>query len=130
MDLHLPLVGVVDDDPLVLESFKELLASGGYQVLAFPSAEAFLGAAEFQQVDCLISDIGMPKMNGWELLQIARTEYPQLPVILITARDEELSREAIESKGARLLFRKPFDGGKLLNALNVILRPDKRDRLS
>jgi CheY-like chemotaxis protein len=123
MDVHPPLIGVVDDDPLVLESFEELLAAGGYRVLAFPSAEAFLDADGFQQVDCLISDIGMPVMNGWELLQIARTEYPELPVILITARDEEHLREAIESKGARSLFGKPFDGTELLSTLDAILRP-------
>jgi CheY-like chemotaxis protein len=123
MDLHHFLVGVVDDDPHVLEAFEELLAAGGYKVLLFPSAEAFLAANGFQQVDCLISDIGMPAMSGWELLQIARTEYPDLPVILITARDEQHSREAIEGKGARRLFRKPFDGRELLSALDTILRP-------
>lgn len=123
MDLHSPLVGVVDDDPLVLESLEELLASGGYKVLSFPSAEAFLEWHGFHQVDCLISDIGMPSMNGWELSQIARTKYPELPVILITARDEEHTREAMEGKGARRLFRKPFDGRELLSALDAILKP-------
>jgi len=71
----------------------------------------------------LISDIGMPAMSGWELLRIARTEHPDLPVILVTARDEEYPREAIEGRGARRLFRKPFDGRELLATLDAILRP-------
>ena len=122
MDGHLFLVGVVDDDLRVLESFEELLASGGYKVLLFPSAEAFLDANGFQQVDCLISDIGMPGMSGWELLRIARTDHPDLPVILITARDVEYPTEAIQGRGARRLFRKPFNGNDLLIDLDAILR--------
>jgi DNA-binding response OmpR family regulator len=128
MDVHPFLIGVVDDDPSVLESLEELLASGGYKSLLFDSAEAFLGSNGFQQVDCLISDIGMPAMSGWELLQIARTECPNLPVILVTARDEEYARETIEAKGASYLFRKPFDGRELLAALDAVLRPDKCNR--
>lgn len=127
MDLHPFLIGVVDDEPSVLESFEELLASGGYRVLLFPSPEAFLNANGFQHVDCLISDIGMPTMTGWELLEIARTEHPDLPVILITARNEEHPREAIEGKGARCLFKKLFDGKELLTALNAILRPGQAE---
>lgn len=125
MDLHPFLVGVVDDDSRVLESFEELLASAGYQVALFPSAEAFLEANGLQQVDCLVSDIGMPAMNGWELLQIAQTKYPDLPVILMTARDEYL-REPIEARGARFFFRKPFDGRELLTALDAIFRPEQK----
>jgi len=123
MDLTPFLIGVVDDDPRVLESLEELLASGGYQVLACPSGETFLAANGFQQVDCLISDIGMPGMTGWELLRLARAEFPDVPVILITARDEVHAHEAVGVKGARLLLKKPFDGEELMTALAAILRP-------
>jgi DNA-binding response OmpR family regulator len=125
MDAHHFLIGVVDDDPRVLESFEELLASGGYNVLLFPSAEAFIAANGFQKVDCVISDIGMPAMSGWELLEMARTQRPDLPVILITARDDEHPRTSVEGKGARYLFRKPFDGRELLAALAAILGPEQ-----
>lgn len=125
MDLDQFLVGVVDDDLSVLESFEELLSSGGYASLLFPSAEAFLAANSLEQLDCLISDIAMPGMSGWELLEIGRTNHPDLPIILVTARDEELSREAIEKKGARRLFKKPFNGREFLNTLDAILRPGR-----
>jgi CheY-like chemotaxis protein len=116
------LIGVVDDDPRVLESFEELLASGGHRALLFPSAEAFIASQGFQQVDCLISDIGMPGMSGLELLRMARVEHPNLPVILITARDEQYQRASIEG-GARRLFRKPFDAKELLATLDQVLQP-------
>jgi FixJ family two-component response regulator len=119
MDVHRFLIGVVDDDPRVLESLEELLASAGYRALLFLSAQAFLNANGFQQVDCLISDIGMPAISGWELLEMSRTAYPDLPVLLITARDEEHMPVPVE--GARRVFRKPFDGKELLAALDTIL---------
>jgi FixJ family two-component response regulator len=119
---HQLLIGVVDDDPRIRESFKELLASGGYAVLPFPSAEAFLDSNGFQQVDCLISDIGMPAITGWELLRMARTDHPGLPVILITAEDQNDPLRLLEAKAARYVFRKPFDGRELLAALDAILR--------
>ncbi len=115
----------MDDETRILDSLEELLASAGYSALLFSSAGAFLAANGFQQVDCLISDIGMPAMTGWNLLQIARTEHPEFPVILITAREEGLSRASIEDAGARYLFRKPFDGPELLAALQAILLPGK-----
>jgi len=119
---HKFLIGVVDDDPRIRESFEELLASGGYAVLLFPSAEAFLDSNGFQRVDCLISDIGMPAITGWELLRMARTDHPGLPVILITADDQDNPLRLLEAKAARYVFRKPFDGRELLAALDAILR--------
>jgi DNA-binding response OmpR family regulator len=112
----------VDDDPHVLESFDELLGSAGYQVLLFPSAGAFLEGDGIQRLDCLISDIRMPSISGWEILRIAHSERPGLPVILMTARDEEHSRDQVERNWARFLFRKPFDGRELLEALDTLLR--------
>jgi DNA-binding response OmpR family regulator len=125
MGSHPYLIGIVDDDPRVLESLEELLASGGYRALPFSSAEAFIASNGFQQVDCLISDIGMPAKTGWDLLAIARATHTNLPVILITARDDEHSRALVESKGVRRLFRKPFDGRELLSFLDEILKPPR-----
>ncbi len=122
MNLDQVVVGVVDDDPHVLESLEELLLSAGYKVLSFVSAESFLAANGFEQVDCLISDIGMPMMTGPELLDIAQAQHPDIPVILITARDEQPLRKMLTEKGARHVFRKPFDGREFLSTLESILR--------
>ena len=121
-------IGVVDDDPRVLESLEELLASGGYRTLLFPSAEAFIDSNGFKSVNCLISDIGLPAKNGFELLRASQAAYPDLPVILITGRDELYQRASVEAKGARRLFRKPFDGRELLGTLDKILRAEAGKR--
>ncbi len=59
-------IALVDDDPRVLESLEELFESSGYVVRAYPSAQALIDAG-LSNVDCLITDIGMPVVDGFEL---------------------------------------------------------------
>ena len=63
-------------------------------------------------------------MSGWQLMQIAREQRPNLPVILITGRDEEQSSPADQDINYHFL-RKPFDGRELLNALNTLVKKTK-----
>jgi FixJ family two-component response regulator len=123
MSLHQFLVAVVDDDYRVLESLDEMLTAAGHQVLLFASGTKFLEAECTQQIDCLISDVGMPRMSGWQLMQIARAQRPDLPVILITGRDEEQFSFS-EQDSNYYFLRKPFDGRELLNALKTLVRND------
>jgi FixJ family two-component response regulator len=116
-----PVVAVVDDDSRVLESLEDLLESAGYGVRLFASAKQFLDTA-IAEVDCVISDIGMPGADGFELQQIIRNSRPALPVILITGRHEFATAEHKAGRGGRLLFEKPFDARELLAAVGSELR--------
>lgn len=113
-------IAVVDDDYRILESLESLLESAGHVVRLFPSGEAFLEAGILPEIDCLISDISMPGIDGLGLLRSARLDRPDLPVILITGR-EELMNAQLPLDVARQLFRKPFDGKKLLAAVSAAL---------
>src|SRR5678815_2269754 len=81
------MIAVVDDDPRLLESLEDLLESAGYAVRTFSSAKALLDAG-VSNFDCLITDIGMPAMDGFELHDIVKKSRPDLPVFLITGRHE------------------------------------------
>lgn len=116
-----PVVAVVDDDFRVLESLEDLLESAGYRVRLFASAEQFLDTA-IAEVDCVISDIGMPGPDGFALQQIIRDSRPTLPVILITGRHEFATAEHEVARGGRRLFEKPFDTRQLLAAIGSELR--------
>jgi len=116
-----PVVAVVDDDSRVLESLEDMLESAGYRVRLFASAKQFLDTA-MAEVDCVISDIGMPGADGFELQQIIRNSRPTLPVILITGRHEFATAEHEAARGGRLLFEKPFDTRQLLAAIGSELR--------
>ena len=112
------VVAIVDDDQRLLESLEDLLESAGHAVLAFSSAQNLLDSEDLPEIDCLITDIGMPGMGGFELQRVMRERRPDLPVILITGRHE--IAELPQAKRSRF-FRKPFDGQALLAAIGDAL---------
>ncbi|WP_132559072.1 response regulator [Rhizobium sullae] len=113
------VVAIVDDDPRVLESLEELLESAGYVARSFSSAGS-LFASGLSGVDVLITDIGMPGMDGFELRDLVREAHPDLPVFLITGRHEIADQG--RAQGISGFFRKPFDGRVLLAAIGDALR--------
>ena len=114
-------VAVIDDDERVLESLENLLESAGHTVRLFTSAQAFLEDEGFAKVDCVISDIGMPAIDGFELERLARAARPELPVILITGRQEFIKGpQATHRIGTRILL-KPVGEQELLRAISKAL---------
>ena len=116
------VVAVVDDDPRALESLANLLEAAGYDVRVYPSARVFLKSGGLSDIDCLISDIGMPEMSGIRLRKLVLSERPKLPVILITGRTECRTQFAPFIERDRY-FEKPFDGQQLLAAMRAALTP-------
>ena len=116
------MVAVVDDDRRVLASLAALLESADYVVRPYDSAAAMLESGSLAEIDCLISDVGMPVMDGFELLQRVRAARPELPVILISGRSDALARAAVGGGAGYRLFRKPFEGRELLAAVRGALQ--------
>jgi FixJ family two-component response regulator len=108
------VVAAVDDDRRVLESIQSVLESAGYEAVTFESAEAFLLSGALLLVTCVIADVRLPGMNGTELQRRIRRQRRQLPVILITAHDDDDVRQQALRDGAVAFLVKPFDGGDLL----------------
>jgi two-component system response regulator FixJ len=114
------LIAVVEDDQSVLEALEGLLVSEGYEVLPYTSAEAFLGANCHQDITCLITDIGLPGVNGIELLRRLRSMGADPPAIIITARHEKALLEEALKAGARQVLLKPLNSDDLLIAIAAI----------
>ena len=114
------VVAVVDDDHRTLESLADLLEAAGYDVRLYSSATIIWKRDGLADIDCLISDIGMPDMDGFELRRLALSERPDLPVILITGRPEIRVRYSSILEHDRY-FEKPFDGQQLLAAIRRAL---------
>jgi FixJ family two-component response regulator len=87
-------------------------------VRLFPSAQTLLNSDSLPAIDCLITDIGMPGIDGFELQRLMNQRRPDLPVILITGRHE--IADWPHAKHNRF-FRKPFDGQVLLAAIGEAL---------
>lgn len=112
------VVAIVDDDPRLLESLEDLLESAGYAACGFSSARSLLSGG-LPELDLLITDIGLPGMDGFELRDLVLKERPSLPVFLITARHEIADQS--RAKGISGFFRKPFDAQRLLVAVGDAL---------
>jgi FixJ family two-component response regulator len=113
-----PVVAIVDDDPRLLESLEDLLESAGYAARSFSSAGSLL-VSGLSGVDLIITDIGMPGINGFELRDLVKRMRPELPVFLITGRHEIADQDRAQSIGG--FFRKPFDAPALLSAVGQAL---------
>jgi FixJ family two-component response regulator len=116
-----PLVCVVDDDSLLRDSTSRLLRSYGFKVKAFRSGEEFWISGAFKEIACLILDVRMPGMSGFELQSKLSASHTEIPVIFITAYEDEGLRAQALRQGIGALLIKPFSDEALLSAINHAL---------
>ena len=117
----LPVISVVDDDEAVRQSLQRLIRSAGFTVKVFASAEEFLNSEHLRTARCLILDVHMHKMNGFELQRHLRTSHCEIPIIFITAHGNETARAQALKNGAMAYLCKPFSDEALLNAIDGAL---------
>jgi len=118
------LISIVDDDPLMREGLISLLRSAGFATQAFASAEEFLSLAHRDNIACLILDVGLPGISGLELQSqlTATVSNHRTPVVFMTARDDEATRQRALKGGAVDFLRKPVRREALLNAIQLALQ--------
>jgi len=116
------IVAVVDDDPAILRSLEYLLESADYRVRVFASGAELINSGYLAEVDCLVSDIDMPGMDGFALLQHVHAARPELPVVFITAYPETIKQLPADDQARSRVFTKPFRGPELLTAISEALR--------
>jgi FixJ family two-component response regulator len=115
-----PVISIVEDDASLRQALVGLLQSMDHEARGFGSAEEYL-AVQDQRCACLITDIQLPGLSGLELTRQLREHGCQVPVIMVTARNEEGLAHQAEASGAMCLLRKPFDTGELLDCLERAL---------
>jgi FixJ family two-component response regulator len=120
------VVGVVDDDQSILWSLECLLESADYAVRLFTSATALLESNSLPRIDCLISDIDMPGMDGFDLLRQVHAVRPGLPTILITGYPDAVKGLPPPDGSHPRVFTKPFQGDELLAAVSDAQRNSLR----
>jgi FixJ family two-component response regulator len=115
------VIAVVDDDQGILKSLEYLLESANFSVCLFSSASELLESGRLREVDCLISDIDMPGIDGFELMQLVSDQRPGLPTILITGYPDRIQWMPALGAGRPRTFTKPFQGQQLLQAIGDAL---------
>jgi FixJ family two-component response regulator len=116
------LVAVVDDDESVRESLPDLLREFGFATHSFSSAEEFLTSDSLVQTRCLVLDVAMPGMTGFDLQRELNLRGHSIPIIFISAHKDEVVRRRAFQEGAVEFLFKPFSDTALLQALNTALR--------
>jgi len=115
------VIGVVDDDASILRAVQRLLGSLGFTVKTFPSGEDLLASACLKRIHCLVLDVHLGGLSGFEL-QERLSEVPMpIPIIFITAHDDPPTRERARRAGAVEYLRKPFDEHALIGAIDKAL---------
>ena len=119
---------LVDDDPGVRESLAHVLTGEGYDVLPASNGIEALEMTAQNAVDLVLLDLNLPKKNGWDTFEVMTKQNPQLPVIIITARPNQLFPAL--SSGAGALMEKPLDFPKLLQSIRDLLAEPVQARIA
>ena len=117
MSIRRKVITVIDDDPAMLKAVERLLGAKGFDVETFDSAETFLAAVS-TKADCLVVDIHLGGMSGIELRRRLIASGSGLPIIFITALDDETTRKEAMEVGCVAFLRKPFLAESLVGAID------------
>jgi FixJ family two-component response regulator len=110
-------VAIVDDDAELLKGLQRLLNAHGLGTKAFSSAEAFLATNSGMGIDCVLLDVHLGGMSGIALRRALSASGSRLPVIFMTAFDDEATRQQAQAAGCVAYLRKPFPGRVLIEAI-------------
>ena len=112
-----PVVFVIDDDESVCRSLRRLMKSAGLSVRTFTSAKDFLNQGCRNMPGCLVLDVRMPEMDGLELQQKLVDSGSSMPIILMSAHEDNSAREQGLKAGAIVFLQKPFEDYVLLETV-------------
>jgi len=122
------VVSVIDDDKEVITSLIWLIESVGYEVKTYDSAESFLQACNFEETNCLITDVRMPKMSGLELQEELKQRGLSIPIIFMTGHGDVPMAVRAMKAGATDFLTKPVNYQVLLEVINKAIKKDQKRR--
>jgi len=121
MSAYKPRILVIDDEPQMHRFLGPALTAAGFEALRADTGEAGLRMIAAGSPDAVVLDLGLPDMDGKDLLRAARAFYAG-PVIVLSAREREAEKIATLDLGADDYVQKPFGVGEFLARLRVALR--------
>ncbi|HTO45969.1 MAG TPA: response regulator [Burkholderiales bacterium] len=116
-------MAIVEDDAEVRVALTRLISSAGFETQTFASGVDFVRSIDQAPPACVVLDLHMPGLNGFEVQQLLLERYPGLRVVVVTGRDTGEARSRAMSLGARAYLAKPVDGDALLVAIRGALQP-------
>ena len=116
------LIAVVDDEESVRKALGRLIRSAGYGVETFASGVEFMQSLQRHRPDCVVLDLRMPLVSGFEVQAALVRSGSAVPVVIITGDDSAESRERTLRQGARAYLRKPVDDAMLIDAIQTAVQ--------
>ena len=113
---------VIDDEPPIRKLLRVGLTTQGYAIVEAPNARTALDLLSRERVDLIILDLGLPDMRGHDLLAAIRRDFRDLPVVVLSSRDDEPGKVEALDLGADDYVTKPFGMGELLARIRTALR--------
>lgn len=125
------LIYVVDDEAHICELIEYNLKENGYQVRTFPDGKSFLAATASKKPDLILLDIMLPEMSGLEICKKLKSdkEMERIPVVFLTAKNEEIDKVLGLELGADDYISKPFGIRELLARVKTVLRRCGREQV-
>lgn len=119
------MVYIVEDDDSVRKGMSRLMRSADLSAQEFATAEDFLAKVDAHEPSCVLLDLTMPELSGLQLQAELNKRHLDLPVIVVSARDDSDTREMARRLGARYFFRKPVDDQALIDAIQWVLTSEQ-----
>lgn len=118
------LILAVDDSPSMRKMVAFTLTGAGYQVLEAVDGQDALEQAQKQQVDLILTDQNMPRLDGLGLIRKLRSmpNYKDTPILMLTTESSDLMKQAGKTAGATGWLVKPFDPARLLEVIQKVIK--------
>ncbi len=121
----IPMIAIVDDDDAVREATAGFVRSLGYSASTFASADEFLESEQVGNTSCLITDVRMPGMSGFDLQDRLIARGHSIPIIFITGHPDDSVRKRAMKAGAIGFLAKPVDTEHLIRTLDKAWKADE-----
>ncbi|MGB9629677.1 MAG: response regulator [Thermodesulfobacteriota bacterium] len=124
-EIHSPThtILIIDDDERVRSLLRDILLFGGYQVVEASDGKS--GTKYIEKgglVDMVMTDLGMPEMNGWEVVRWIKERAPKIPVALVTGWGVNLDEDKIRESGVDWIIAKPFQVHEILETVQLFVK--------
>ncbi len=118
----MPRILMVEDDAQITELLETYLGRYGLEVMSVDRPSVALDKLRVEQYDLALLDLGLPEMDGLELCKLLKKQYPQIPVIISTARHDVSDKVVAFEIGADDYIAKPYDPRELVARIQMILK--------
>ncbi|WP_298931590.1 response regulator [uncultured Ramlibacter sp.] len=121
MPTDAPLIAVVDDEESVRRALGRLICAAGFTAETFSSGMEFMRSVQQRRPHCVVLDLRMPHMNGFDVQDALSRAGAQLPVVIVTGDDSPEARALAFRQGAAAYLRKPVDDAMLVDAIQAAI---------